>query len=394
MTGGALDAHVVVRRRDLVVDIVIAAAPGEIVAIMGPSGAGKSTLLSAIAGLARLHAGSIRIDETDAATTAPRRLHVPAARRGVVMLSQDPHLFPHLTVRDNIAFGPRARGVERTVADAAADEWIWRVGLDGMGDVRPAALSGGQQQRVALARALATEPKLLLLDEPLTAIDAETAGDIRALLHDQLAATRVTTLLVSHDAVDAASLAARLVIVEEGRVAQEGPVREVLSIPATRFAAVAAGVNRVIGVARGGRWVSPDGEVVLAARSGRGTGRPAVADGEPLAALFRPAAVRLERPEELTWTAALRLRDVEPSPAGEWLARVVRLEQTPAGARVHTAEPAVAVDLAADDVAALGLAPGVPVRLRVAAADVRIAAVAASAVSPAVVPAEITRRPR
>ncbi|MFT4051328.1 MAG: ABC transporter ATP-binding protein [Microbacterium sp.] len=362
MTGGALDARVVVSRRGgFRLDARVSALAGETVAIMGPSGAGKSTLLAVIAGLEAADSGHVRIDGQDLGGPRP----VPADRRGVVLLGQDPRLFPHLSARENVAFGLRARGIARTQAARAADAWLARVGLDGLGDRRPAQLSGGQQQRAALARALATSPRLLLLDEPLTALDPETAGDVRALLHDQLRehADRgvTTTLVVTHDVIDAASLATRLVVMEGGRVSQEGPVREVLQVPATRFAATIAGLNRLVGHVTGGLWHAPcdDGELVFDV--------PDAVPASAVIALVRPADVRLEP------VAAPSRPDASRPPAarGSWLARIVRLEQTPAGARVHTAEPAVAVDLPADAVAALDLSPGTVVRLRVDAAAVR-----------------------
>lgn len=381
MSEAALDAHIVVSRTaGFRLDASLTAAPGETVAIMGPSGAGKSTILGVIAGLIRAPGCSVRLDGTELEGRRP----VPPARRGIVLLGQEPHLFPHLTARENVAFGPRARGVERELARRSADEWLWRVGLDGLGIHRPAELSGGQQQRVALARALATEPRLLLLDEPLTSLDPETAGDIRTLLDEQLQRSSVTSLVVTHDAIDAASLADRLIVIEDGRVTQEGPVRDVLSAPATRFVAVAAGVNRVVGVAEGGTWrTRANGAEVVLATSHRASRAVAGSDGASIAALVRPGAVRLEPAPETTWTGALRLaREAEPL-AGSWLARIVRLEQTPAGARVHTAEPAVAVDVTSDAVAVLGLAPGMPVRLRVAPGDVRFAAVDPAPANPA-----------
>ncbi|MEU1971025.1 ATP-binding cassette domain-containing protein [Microbacterium sp. NPDC019599] len=246
MTGAALDAHVVVRRHGFELEVQLAAGSGEIVAVMGPSGAGKSTLLAALAGLAHLDGGHVRLDAT-AVADAAARLHVPPDRRGVVLLGQDPRLFPHLTARENVAFGPRAKGIAKADAHRDADAWLARVGLEGAGERHPARLSGGQQQRVALARALAVEPRVLLLDEPLTSLDVETAADVRALLRAQLAATRATAVVVSHDAADAAALAGRLVVVEAGRTVQAGPVEDVLSAPATRFIAAVAAAHRFDG---------------------------------------------------------------------------------------------------------------------------------------------------
>ncbi|MDX2376854.1 ATP-binding cassette domain-containing protein [Microbacterium sp. LRZ72] len=373
MTGAELSARIAIARPSLRIEAAIDAQPGEVVAIMGPSGAGKSSLLGAIAGLVRFDAGTVRIGDRVVATTEKPRRHLPPAQRGAVLLGQEPHLFPHLTARENVAFGPRAAGIPRQVARAEADEWLWRVGLPGSGGQKPRELSGGQQQRVAVARALATGPQLLLLDEPLTALDPETAAEIRAMLHDQLTVTRSTAVIVTHDAVDAAALASRLIILEAGRVTQRGDVRDVLSAPATRFAATVAGLNRLEGVADGGLWRAPGGGVdVLIAAEDEASRRAAGDEGAPLAAVFRPSAVRLVPAGESTWTGALRLAEAEAAVPGEWLARIVRIEQTPAGARIHTADPAVAVDVAPDEIVAGRLAPGMPVRLRVAPADVRL----------------------
>ncbi|WP_171013036.1 ABC transporter ATP-binding protein [Microbacterium sp. 2FI] len=366
MTGAALDAHVVVTRSGFRLDATLHADPGDVVALMGPSGAGKSTFLGVLAGLVRLSEGEVRLgDRVLDAALRPRR-HTAPSERGVVLLGQEPRLFPHLTAHENIAFAARVHGATKTVAAADAGEWLWRVGLDGMGARRPAELSGGQQQRVALARALATSPSAILLDEPLTSLDAETAADVRALLHDQLAATRTTAIVATHDAVDAVSLASHLVVLEAGQVTQAGPVRDVLASPATRFTAAVAGLNRVEGELRSGRWVRD--AVVL--ETADAASFPA--DVDAAAAVFRPSSVRLERVETDTWTGALRITDGASRSRGEWLARVTRLEQTPGGVRVRTADPEVAVDVSADSVAGLGLAPGVPVRLRVDAADVRL----------------------
>jgi molybdate transport system ATP-binding protein len=347
MTGSALDAHVIVERRGFRLDAVVQAGPGETVAVMGPSGAGKSTLLGALAGLVTLDGGHMRLGDRMLDSARPRA-HVTPSERSVVLLGQEPRLFPHLTAHGNVAFGLLARGAQRAVADAQADQWMLRVGLAGLGDRRPSQLSGGQQQRVAIARALATKPAAVLLDEPLTFLDLETAGDIRAMLRDQLSATHTTAVVATHDAVDAVSLAHRLVVVEDGRITQSGPVRDVLASPATRFTAAVAGLNRVVGAVQQGRW-KRDGLEFAAS-----------VDGYAIAAVFPPTAVHLDVGEALA------------AAPGEWLARVVRLEQTPAGVRVRTAEPEVTIDLTADRAAALGLTPGLPVRLRVDLDEIRL----------------------
>lgn len=358
MTGAALVVEAVVRRGAFRLDTAFRIEAGETLAVMGPSGAGKSTLLSVIAGLVPLTSGEIRVAERVVDAAPQPRTHVSAAQRGVVLLGQDPHLFPHLSAHDNITFGPRARGVERRAADADADEWLWRVGLAGLGARHPAQLSGGQQQRVAIARALVTKPAAVLLDEPLTSLDAETAGDIRALIREQLTSTGTTAIVATHDAVDAVSLASRLVVLEDGMITQQGPVRDVLAEPATRFAAAVAGLNRVNGHAADGEWVA-------------GALRVEASVTGDAAAIFPPSAVHIDGVDASTWTGALRL-PVRPTGRGEWLARVVRLEPTPAGIRVRTTDPDVAVDVSADRAAELGLTNGLPVRLRVDAAAVRI----------------------
>lgn len=238
----------VIRSSVFDLDLTLDLAAGERVAVMGPSGAGKSTLLAALAGFVRLDAGRIDLDGdliADAPADASRRgLHVAPMDRGVVLLGQDARLFPHLSARENVAFGPRARGHSRSVAARTADEWLDRVGLAGFGDRMPAQLSGGQQQRVAVARALAVDPRLVLLDEPLTSLDLQTATEIRMLLADQL---RSTAVVITHDPVDALAIADRLVVLERGRVTQHGSVRDVLRHPATPFARALADHVRMAG---------------------------------------------------------------------------------------------------------------------------------------------------
>jgi molybdate transport system ATP-binding protein len=368
-TPTGLDARIVVRRGGFVLDATLQAQAGEVVALMGPSGAGKSTLLGVLAGLTDFDEGAVRV--RDRTLDADPRRRTPPAARGVVLLGQDPRLFPHLTARENVAFGLRVRAggrgarATKAAADAEAAEWLRRVGLEDHGGKRPASLSGGQQQRVALARALATEPAVVLLDEPLTSLDTETAGDVRALLHRQLAETRTTAIVATHDAVDAVALASRLVVLEDGRVTQSGPVREVLAAPATRFAAAVAGLNRVVG-----RVVAPAPPQApgTAAGAAAGVAPTAIwrADGLALAAstALRPGeAAAVFRPGDV------RIVDGEPRGPGEWRARIVRLEQTPAGVRLRTAEPDVAVDVPAGQAA--GLDAGAAVTLRLEPADVR-----------------------
>ncbi|MFJ4038503.1 sulfate/molybdate ABC transporter ATP-binding protein [Microbacterium sp. NPDC090007] len=324
-----------VRRREFVVDIDLDVAPGETVAVMGRSGAGKSTLLDALAGLTPLDDGVISLDGR-VLDRAPRVRTAPM-QRGVVLLGQQARLFPHLSARENAAFGPRAAGVPASVARSAADEWLARVGLPGTGDRRPAQLSGGEQQRVAVARALAAQPRVVLLDEPLVALDAVTASEIRSMLRERLAG--VTTVAVTHDAVDAAALADRLLILERGRVTQAGPVRDVLSSPVTEVAAKIAGLERIVGEASDGGWVCGRLRLESADAASRAL---AAEDGRALSAVFRAVDVRLGQGVRAT------VSYLEPTPAG------VRVVTDVAVAEVS---PGEAAPLRAGDVVHLSVSP-------------------------------------
>lgn len=347
MSGG-LGAHVVVEREHFTVDVTVEVAVGETVAVMGPSGAGKSTLLQALAGLESLTAGEITVDDRIVDRHSAPRVRTAPMDRGIVLLGQDARLFPHLSVRENVAFGPRAAGVDARTARDAADEWLMRVGLPGAGDRMPRELSGGEGQRVAVARALAASPRVVLLDEPLVALDPETAGDIRRMLREQL--TGITTIAVTHDAADAVALADRLLVIEAGRLTQSGPVREVLSAPASGFIASIAGVNRLVGSSFEGGWRR--GELRLGSADDASRALAAV-EGRSLAAVFRPDDVEIADDSIVD-------RDA-------WRAVVVRLEPTLRGVRVQTDVCAVDVSLSA----AGALAAGDPLHLRIDPGRVR-----------------------
>ncbi|MEH3090166.1 MAG: ATP-binding cassette domain-containing protein [Microbacterium arborescens] len=337
-------------RRGAVVSARFDVAAGGILALMGPSGAGKTTILEAVAGLVPLDEGAIRIGPDTVAT--PRR-QTAAQRRGTVLLRQDPCLFPHLSARENVAFGLRAQRHPAAGARDVADAWLARVGLEGRGDRMPSALSGGQQQRVALARALAARPRVVLLDEPLTALDPETAAALRSMLAEQLRSSGTTAVFATHDALDAAAVADRLAVVEAGEVTQIGGVVDVLRAPATAFGAAAAGLNRVVGHRIDGTW-----------RAGAMTIADGQGEADRSAALFRPADVRLEPLD-----GPVRDDEAPPGPGSRddevvWTAEVVRLEPTVAGVRVFVGDPLVAVDLPLER--AVDLRPGVRVRLGVA----------------------------
>ncbi len=219
------------------VDVALRAPRGAVVAVIGPNGAGKSTLVRALAGLEDA-VGRAVLDGADllAQRTADRRV-------GVVF--SDLLLFPHLSARDNVAFGPRSRGVGRRTASTVAQAWLDRFAVGDLAERRPRELSGGQAQRVAIARALAAEPSLLLLDEPFSGLDVGVAATLRVELTRHLADFAGVTLLVTHDPLDALTLADTVLVLDEGRVAQTGPPHEVAERPLTAHVARLVGLNVV-----------------------------------------------------------------------------------------------------------------------------------------------------
>jgi molybdate transport system ATP-binding protein len=343
---GGLDAHLVVDRGGFRLDARLTAARGEVVALLGPNGAGKSTALRALAGLESLTGGHVRLDGADVTTT-------PTERRPIGMVFQDYLLFAHLSAVDNVAFGPRCAGVPRARARAAALELLERVGLADRAHLRPRALSGGQAQRVALARALAVRPRLLLLDEPLAALDAHTRVEVRSGLRHHLAEVEAATVLVTHDPLDAMVLADRVTVIEEGRVVQEGPPAEVARRPRTGYVARLVGLNLYRGTAEG---------TSVAVEGGGPEGRVAVA-GEhrgPVFVAFPPRAVALyrERPDG--------------SPRNVWPLTVAGVERFGDQVRVRLdGAPAVNADITPAALADLGLEPGTRVWAGVKAAEVR-----------------------
>jgi molybdate transport system ATP-binding protein len=249
-------------------DVSIDLAAGQTLAILGPNGAGKSSLLNIIAGLLRPDTGHATLadrtlfrlggapganpDPALPAASDPTAGDLPAGsrwlpphRRGVSLLAQQPLLFPHLTVLDNVAFGPRSSGQSRRQSRATATHWLGEVDALDLADRKPAQLSGGQAQRIAVARALASHPALLLLDEPLAALDVGVAQDVRRMLRRVLAGR--TVIFVTHDILDALTLADRVVVIHNGTIVEQGPTREVLRRPRTGFTAELTGLNLLTG---------------------------------------------------------------------------------------------------------------------------------------------------
>jgi molybdate transport system ATP-binding protein len=344
-----LDAHLGVALGTFHLDAALRVGPGGVVAVLGPNGAGKTTALRALAGLLGLDAGHVRLDGTtldDPATGA----HVPPERRAVGVVFQDHLLFPHLTALDNVAFGLRAHGTPRAEARRTAAGWLERLGVGDQAHHRPAALSGGQAQRVALARALAPGPRLLLLDEPLAALDAGTRASVRRDLRHHLAAYGGATVVVTHDPLDALALASTVVIVEGGRVSQTGPLAEVTRRPRSRYVAELIGLNLLRGVARG-TTVTVDGAEATVTIA-----EPA--DG-PVHALIHPHAV------------ALHTAPPDGSPRNRWPGRVEGFDLLGDRVRVRVAGPVPLVaEVTPAAVAALDLHEGREVWTAVKATEV------------------------
>ncbi|MCF3130320.1 ABC transporter ATP-binding protein [Streptomyces olivochromogenes] len=244
VNGAGLDARLVVERGSFRLDVPLTAAPGDVVALLGPNGAGKTTALRALAGLVPLAGGHLRLDGAALERTPPDS-------RPVGVVFQDYLLFPHLSALDNVAFGPRCQGATKAQARAEAAAWLDRMGLTEQAGAKPRRLSGGQAQRVALARALATHPRLLLLDEPLAALDARTRLEVRAQLRRHLAEFEAVAVLVTHDPLDAMVLADRLVVIEDGQVVQEGSPSDIARHPRTDYIARLVGLNLYRGQAAG-----------------------------------------------------------------------------------------------------------------------------------------------
>lgn len=296
-------------------DITLQVPTGTVTAVLGPNGAGKTTLLRAIAGHVPVDRGSVRLGDT--VLDRPPEVFVPPEQRRLGSVHQEYLLFPHLSAIDNVAFGPRSLGRTRAESHAIAAELLAQVGLAELGGVRPAALSGGQAQRVALARALAVEPRALLLDEPLAALDAGTRVEVRHDLRRYLAGFDGPTLLVTHDPVDALALADHVAIIEAGRITQAGTIAEVTTQPRTRYVADLIGTNLIHGTAHGSTITTTTGLAVTIAESHQ---------GEVLATVA-PAAVALHRSPP------------EGSPRNRWPTVVTHLDRLGDRIRVRLAPP-------------------------------------------------------
>ncbi|MBB5786013.1 sulfate/molybdate ABC transporter ATP-binding protein [Jiangella mangrovi] len=346
----SLYADLALTRGDLELRIGLAVGAGEVVALLGPNGAGKSTTLQLLAGTLVPDGGRVELDGVTL-DDAAQGVHVRPRDRRVGMVVQDYLLFPKMSVLENVAFGLRARGVPREKARAEARGWLSRMGLDGYERRRPGQLSGGQGQRVALARALIVEPRLLLLDEPLAALDAGTRPAVRAELRRHLAGYGGCTLVVTHDPLEAMVLGDRVVVLERGRVVQHGPPAEVARRPRTDYVARLVGLNLLTGVASGRTAELPSGAVVALAHEATG----------PVHIAFAPVAVTLSP------------RRPEGSARNAWPLVIADLEAHGDLVRVTTDGPVpVLADVTPLAVADLGLEPGGEVWASVKASEISV----------------------
>jgi molybdate transport system ATP-binding protein len=352
----SLELDFSLRRGSFELRLALAAEPGQVVGVLGPNGAGKSSLLRALAGLTPIDSGHISVGGVPLDRPATGTFVTPERRR-VGLVFQSYRLFPHLDVRDNVAFAPRSHGASRQRSRVMAQPWLERLDLLELADRRPAELSGGEAQRVALARALAADPALLLLDEPLAALDAQTRLDMRSQLRRYVADFTGPALLVTHDPLDAMVLADRLVVLESGRVVQDATPAIVARRPATQYVARLMGLNLYAGELGPGGRVELDGggSLVVATDSA-----PSVANGH------RRVLVGL-RPSSISVHAK---HPGQVSTRNVWPGTVAGLEMLADRVRVQVeGAPSALVDITPAALADLGLEPGVPVWLSAKATE-------------------------
>ena len=346
--GAGLDARIRLPRGKIEVDVALTAEPGQVIGVLGPNGGGKTTTVLALAGVLPLAGGHIRLGGH---LWDDGRRRLAPEQRAVGLMLADSLLFPHLRALDNVAYGPRSRGVGRHEARDRARLELDRVGLSDRVAARPRELSSGQQARVALARALATEPALLLLDEPLAALDPDTRARTRSDLAARLTAYDGVTVLVTHDPLDALTLADHLVFVEDGRVTQAGSPAEVLSEPRSPYVATVVGLN--LYAAQGdshGHVHTAGGGLIVTTSPTEGA----------VWATVPPSAVSLHRHQP------------EGSPRNAWRLRIASVTMQGQSARVGlVGDVPLTAEVTLESVTALGLQVGQDVWAAVKATEVR-----------------------
>ena len=323
MVGGAmnrshgLDTHLVVSRGEgFTLDVSLSIPEGRTVALLGPNGAGKSTLVEAVAGLLPLDEGHITLNGRTLDDPSAGLL-MPAEDRSIGVVFQDYVLFPHLTVAENVEFGLRSRKTPRREAREQAIQWLKRIDLVDLADRKPGDLSGGQAQRVALARALITEPELLLLDEPLAALDATTRVDLRRTLTDHLSQFAGPRMVITHDPTEAFLLADEIHVIEDGAITQVGTPDDIRLRPRTAYIADLAGSNLVLGTAEDGTVTTGTMELHIADTHITG----------PVLATIHPRAIIVDRHQP------------DGSPRNTWQATVTRIEHYGDRVRLQTGDP-------------------------------------------------------
>jgi molybdate transport system ATP-binding protein len=332
-------------------DVSLALGSAETVAVLGPNGAGKSTLLGITAGLLRPDSGQAVLGQKTLFNLDGGNSHfLPPHARGTALLAQEPLLFPHMSVLENVAFGPRAAGASRASALQTARHWLAEVDAAEFADRRPGQLSGGQAQRVAIARALATDPELLLLDEPMAALDIHAAPMLRRLLKRVLGNRRA--IIITHDVLDALMLADRAIVIEDGRITEEGPTREVLERPRSKFAAGLAGMNLLPGTITD-RGLMSDGGLDITAHPEEGA-----VPGQAGVAVFSPTAV------------SVFPNDEHGSPRNSFAVTITDLE--PHGDQIRVHAGGLSADITPAASADLGLTPGMTVYFVVKATAIAV----------------------
>jgi len=356
----SLALHAVVNVDEFVISIDLDVEHGETVGLVGPNGAGKSTVLRAIAGLQPISDGRLAFDDVVWDDPADDMFVVPRHRQ-VGAVFQSYLLFEHLTALENVAFGLRARGVAKRDALARAVAALDRLGVGSIADRRPAALSGGQAQRVALARALVLEPAVVLLDEPLAALDATSRGAIRhdlpRWLHESRSADGRPSarIVVTHDPVDAHAMVDRLVVLEGGRVTQAGTLVELAARPRSSYVADLMGTNVLHGVLSGSVFEIGDGTELI-------VGAHTAVDGEAVAAI-RPAAISLHRTQP------------EGSPRNVWATTITSIDRSGDRVRVRLGAPfALVVEVTEAGLASLGAVVDDPIWASVKASEISVVA--------------------
>jgi molybdate transport system ATP-binding protein len=352
----SLIADVTFARNDFSLEAAFAAETGETVALLGPNASGKSTLVAILAGLLRPEGGRVELEGVVLDDVAR---HVSPDDRDVGILFQDLRLFPHLSALENVAFPLRARGVAKEEARGRASDALERFEVGARAPARPGELSGGEVQRVALARATVFSPRLLLLDEPTSALDVGARARFRPLLARTLRSFTGIRVLVTHDPVEAMTLADRIVVLEAGRVTQTGTPEDVRRAPRTPYAAELVGVNLFTGRLErlpdgAGRLTAAEGEVIVAWPEG-------FDEMEEITATLHPADVSLHRSRP------------EGSPRNVLEGRVVDVAIEGERARVRVdARPPLVAEITRGSVERLGLSDGAPVWASFKAVEVRL----------------------